>query len=94
MFVRICPRHRRQLQRLCFCGRLLHPKSLRALVAAFLGVCVMTSGSAIALNGELISHAVGISHLFVDVTAYFIHGAGTLPIFAYIEPLWHILTGE
>lgn len=94
MMVRICPRHRAQLQRLCLCGRLLHPKSLRAIMAAMLGIGMMMTGSSLALNAEAVCHWLGISHVLVDTTAYFVHGMGTLPIFAYIEPLWHILTGE
>lgn len=94
---RMCPRHLRQLKRLSFIKRVMHPKSRKYIKIASLSICVMTTGSFIAACAHhvhiLPSCFKSIEPIIVDVIGYGMHGLGLIPIAKYVEPLWAILTG-
>ena len=73
--------------------RLLHVMARRTLMAVSLGVILMAVGSTIAASAKDVEHYFGLNHIIVDVVGYFLHGAGALPAFRFIEPLWTLILG-
>lgn len=71
--------------------RLFHVKVRRHVFGITVGTGLMLTGSAMAINAQDVLAIVHVPHVLWDALAYFLHGFGSLPVMAHVEPLWDAL---
>lgn len=71
--------------------RIFHVAARPHVIGISVGTALMLTGSTMAVNAhDILKSMPFIPHVVWDATAYFLHGFGSLPVMAHVEPLWKI----
>lgn len=82
-------RHHLELVHLTVVEKFLNRKTQRHILGTSLGVCLMLTGSNMALH-----HWEAVPPVVWDALAYGIHGVGSIPVLKHAEALWEIFSGN